>query len=443
MLDAATSSRHSPQGSLSEILTEPPSVIPVQPVDQENQLPVPALHSRDTYEVKKLGDRLPSEYPRTNTAKDVLPQYLGLVSQPAFEQLKKKEEIGRGGFGKVSIVQPKEAGLEAGKLQPMMVVKEECLGFRKTGRSVLSDKGSWEAQLQNRANPHFKVEDEKLVMTRKGRKHKMLMKYAGVSLRDLLHAKGSGSRLPLGVARDLIRQMLTHLNEMHADGLIHRDIKPDNILINLQGKLFIGDYGAADAAEPGFEGFRGRVGTYKYMAPEVVYRKTYSTKADVWSAGVVAVRLLLNQNPELVTELQERYREKLIFFLDEAHDELIEHINQDAELDASGKALLISMLDTDPKKRCSVLDALNSPFLQIKDEELSYPELLTRHREVYAQLAEAEQMLEDLQRGKPIKEGTDEASLQEVIEFRQKTLTKLQYLLDGFEYTQRPDQEGL
>ena len=93
-----------------------------------------------------------------------------------------------------------------------------------------------------------------------------------------------------------MKQLLTAIAHCHRFGIVHRDIKPDNILFDEMNRVKLADFGSADWV--GEEGtLSGVVGTPYYVAPEVVMGRDYNEKVDVWSAGVVLYVLLAGFPP--------------------------------------------------------------------------------------------------------------------------------------------------
>ena len=111
--------------------------------------------------------------------------------------------------------------------------------------------------------------------------------------------------LSLEVKKEILRQLFRGINYLHSQGIVHRDIKPDNIVFvkklssvstSLDVDLRIIDFGLAyEHKEKTFKDW-ANIGTYNFMAPEV-FEGLYSSKCDAWSCGIVAHILLLGSNP--------------------------------------------------------------------------------------------------------------------------------------------------
>lgn len=116
----------------------------------------------------------------------------------------------------------------------------------------------------------------------------------GETLKDLLLRE---RRLDPFRALELVKGMLRGLQVAHNSGIIHRDIKAENILIDAQGTARVADFGIAKSDQPQHTKTGVIIGTPAYMAPEQAMGHTLTPRADIYSTGIVLFELLTGQLP--------------------------------------------------------------------------------------------------------------------------------------------------
>src|SRR5512142_1372912 len=125
----------------------------------------------------------------------------------------------------------------------------------------------------------------------------LVMEYVpGRTLRDLLHDRG---RLSPAQALEVLDPVLAALAAAHEAGLVHRDVKPENVLLADDGGIKVADFGLARAAAAtGATTTRSvLIGTVAYLAPEQVERGVADPRADVYAAGTMLYELLTGSPP--------------------------------------------------------------------------------------------------------------------------------------------------
>jgi eukaryotic-like serine/threonine-protein kinase len=128
-----------------------------------------------------------------------------------------------------------------------------------------------------------------------GRPYIVMENVDGETLADLLHERG---RLPADEAVGLALQACRGLEHAHAAGLVHRDVKPQNLLLRTDGTLKIADFGIARAAEStGLTQAGTILGTAAYLSPEQALGEEVTSAADVYSLGAVLYELLTGRPP--------------------------------------------------------------------------------------------------------------------------------------------------
>ncbi len=123
--------------------------------------------------------------------------------------------------------------------------------------------------------------------------------FAGGTVADRLRAaRDAGERIPRETALRWLREAATGLDVAHAAGIVHRDVKPANLLLDAQDRLAVGDFGIARLADDTQMTMTGQVlGTAAYISPEQALGQPATDASDRYALAVVAYELLTGSRP--------------------------------------------------------------------------------------------------------------------------------------------------
>lgn len=163
-------------------------------------------------------------------------------------------------------------------------------------------------------------------------------------------------------ARYLAKCLLDSVKYMHECGVVHRDLKPDNLLLAKEGNdihVKIADFGfSAKTRIGGMQvNLTQRCGTPAYVAPEVLKGGPYNEKVDMWSVGAI-IYFVLGGYPAFVDDKPRNLFKKILHADYEFHEEDWDHVSDEA------KSLIRSLLTVDPTKRLSASAALKHPWFR-------------------------------------------------------------------------------
>ena len=210
---------------------------------------------------------------------------LDLVREQLKDEYEILEELGRGGMAIVFKAREKQLDRD---------VAIKVLPF-----SLAFDKEFVE-RFQREARTSAKLEHPSIIpiyrVGKSGRVIYFVMKFLrGKPLSSVLAARGT---LPPPEIRQILVQVARALAYAHKSGIVHRDIKPDNIMFDEHGLAVVTDFGIAKAASGGkLTGTGMSIGTPHYMSPEQARAQALDGRSDIYSLGVVAYQSLTGRVP--------------------------------------------------------------------------------------------------------------------------------------------------
>jgi len=159
---------------------------------------------------------------------------------------------------------------------------------------------------------------------------------------------------------DLLRQMLLGVEACHNASVAHRDIKPDNYLVGLDGiTVKLGDFNLSAVQSPG-SSFSGEFGTAPFMSPEMLAGR-HGVATDVWSFGVMAYFMLFGELPYIPREVSSKAA-KAVIRAGVPAPRYLEKVHKDRSSDSM--SFCRDLLQRDPSRRCSASDALGHSYFE-------------------------------------------------------------------------------
>ncbi|XP_052605838.1 serine/threonine-protein kinase 36 [Peromyscus californicus insignis] len=247
------------------------------------------------------------------------------------------EMIGEGSFGRVYKGRKKySAQVVALKFIPKLGRSEKEL--RNLQREIEIMRGLWHPNIVHMLDS-FETDKEVVVVT----------DYAEGELFQILEDDG---KLPEDQVQAIAAQLVSALYYLHSHRILHRDMKPQNILLAKGGGIKLCDFGFARAMSTNTMVLTSIKGTPLYMSPELVEERPYDHTADLWSVGCILYELAVGTPPFYTTSIFQ-----LVNLI------LKDPVRWPSSISSCFKNFLQGLLTKDPRQRLSWPDLLHHPFI--------------------------------------------------------------------------------
>ncbi|KAK7332978.1 hypothetical protein VNO80_29738 [Phaseolus coccineus] len=263
---------------------------------------------------------------------------------------RKGELIGCGAFGQVYV----GMNIDSGEL---LAVKQVLIAANSASKE--------------KAQAHIKELEEEVKLL-KDLSHPNIVRYLGTVREDdtlniLLEFVPGGSissllgkfgAFPEAVIRTYTKQLLIGLEYLHKNGIMHRDIKGANILVDNKGCIKLADFGASKQVVElaTISGAKSMKGTPYWMAPEVILQTGHSFSADIWSVGCTVIEMATGKPP-----WSQQYQQEVaaLFHIGttKSHPPIPDHLS------VAAKDFLLKCLQKEPVLRSSASELLQHPFV--------------------------------------------------------------------------------
>ncbi|KAF5101240.1 hypothetical protein D0Z03_000634 [Geotrichum reessii] len=237
----------------------------------------------------------------------------------------------------------------------------------------------------------------------------LVFEYMDRDLKVYMDTYGNKGALEAKQIKSFMYQLLKGVNFCHENRVLHRDLKPQNLLINTRGELKLGDFGLARAFGIPVNTFSNEVVTLWYRAPDVLLgSRTYSTSIDIWSSGCILAEMFTGR-PLFPGSSNEDQLKRIFKLMGTPNEYTWPNISQlpnykadftvyppqdlrviIPQIDPVALDLLLALLQMMPEKRITAAQALQHPwFAEYQQQSVPYP--LTNAPPGYSQQQQQQQ----------------------------------------------------
>lgn len=220
----------------------------------------------------------------------------------------------------------------------------------------------------------------------------LVFEFMDKDLKKHMDTHGTKGALDPKTVKSFMYQLLQGIQFCHDNRVLHRDLKPQNLLINTRGQLKLADFGLARAFGIPVNTFSNEVVTLWYRAPDVLLgSRTYSTSIDIWSAGCILAEMFTGR-PLFAGSSNEDQLQKIFHLMGTPNEHtwpgisslpnyspnFTQYAPQDLravipQIDPVALDLLQGLLQMQPETRITAKQALMHPWFAEYNQQMPYP----------------------------------------------------------------------
>lgn len=330
-----------------------------------------------------------------------------VTEKPKLEDFDTLKLIGKGTYGKVMLVKKKDTG----KVYAMKILDKKAVIETNEVEHTMAER----EVLGTIDNPfivhmHYSFQNE----------NKLYFVMDFINGGELFYHLQNERRFSIARAKFYSAEILLALEHLHKHGIIYRDLKPENVLLNADGNICLTDFGLSKTGMKEADDKTGTFcGTAAYLAPEILLGEKYNTAVDWWSFGILTYEMMVGIPPFYSEDEREMYQ-----------NIVNESVRYPPNTPPSIKTFIDALLEKDPKVRLTDPEVMkNHPFFQGIDFEKLY------RKEVNPPYIPSVQSVDDVSNIDPTFLSETELAIKEEKEVPQQGDS--QFKFDGFTYVSK------